>query len=479
VSFGAIGVAALGVYLALLLVVADVARRARRSHAPVDHFLAGRELGVFVLFLTLYATGYSGNTLLGYPGEAYRRGFSWIMATGFMMAIPILGHILGPRLQPLAVRHHFVTPGDWVRHRFGGERFGPALRTAIAVSMTIALANFLFAQLKAMGLMAEQVTGGLVSYELGVCVLAAVILVYETLGGMRAVAWTDAAQSLLMMAGLGALLVWLLTEAGGLGPLTRGILAVRPAAAAVPDAAECANWISSIALLGLASLVYPQMIQRIYAARSGRDLSRAFAWMSFMPLTTTAVVTAIGLAAIPRFEALGHVDADRVMPLLLGAWAEAGALATLGAVLVFLGALAAIMSTADSVLLSLASITAVDLLERQRGEAATTQLGKRIAVGAMVAMAALALVARNVTLWGLIELKMELLIQCVPAFLMAIHSRRLRAGPVLAGFAVGTAFAVGVGFGLGMSRIGGVHAGVIGLVLNAALAWLGSLRRPA
>ena len=283
-----------------------------------------------MLFLTLYATGYSGNSLLGYPGEAYRRGFSWIMATGFMLAIPVLAHALAPRLRPLAVRHGFVTPGDWVRYRFGDEAWGRALRIAVAAAMCLALANFLFAQLKAMGLLAEQVTGGLVSYELGVCVLAGVILVYETLGGMRAVAWTDAGQSLLMMTGLLALLVWLLSEAGGLGALSRDVLATRPSATWVPDAFECANWASSVALIGLASLVYPQFIQRIYAARSHRDLARAFGWMSFMPLTTTAVVTLIGVAAIPRFEALGSVAADRVMPLLLGAWAEAGPLAAAG-----------------------------------------------------------------------------------------------------------------------------------------------------
>ena len=77
-------------------------------------------------------------------------------------------------------------------------------------------------------------------------------------------------------------------------------------------------------LLGLASVVYPQAIQRIYAARSGQVLRRSLALMSFMPLTTTLVVTLIGLAAIARLQGLGVVEADRVMPLLLGEWAAAG-----------------------------------------------------------------------------------------------------------------------------------------------------------
>jgi Na+/proline symporter len=479
-SFGALGLLGLLLYLALLLGVAEVARRARRDLSPADHFLAGRDLGVLVLFLTLYATAYSGNSLLGYPGEAYRRGFSWIMATGFMMSIVLVFQALVPRLRPVAISFDFVTPGDWVRHRFAAEPGGRALLLGVALLMTLALANFLFAQLKAMGLMAEQVTGGMVSYELGVVILAGMVLLYETLGGMRAVAWTDATQSCLMLIGLAALLAWLLGTTGGLGALTGEILAVRPEAATVPDARENANWASTIVLMAVASVVYPQAIQRVYAAKSGRTLRRSFALMAFMPLTTTLVVTLIGLAAIPRFESLGAVEADRVMPILLGEWAAAGPLAAVAAVLVFLGALAAIMSTADSVLLSLGSQVAEDLLGRSHREPATTQLGKRIAAGVMIAMAVLAMVARDVTLWGLIELKMELLIQCAPAFLIAIHWSRFRARPAFAGLLAGSALVI-AGVFLDMKRIGGVHLGVIGLGLNLAIAGLGSLwagRRP-
>ena len=123
-SLAQLGLIGLCIYLMVVLAVALLARRARQDASPADHFLASRGLGLFVLFLTLYATAYSGNSLLGYPGEAYRRGFSWVMATGFMMAIIVAFHALVPRLRPLAVQHGFVTPGDYVRHRFGGEPCG-------------------------------------------------------------------------------------------------------------------------------------------------------------------------------------------------------------------------------------------------------------------------------------------------------------------------------------------------------------------
>jgi SSS family solute:Na+ symporter/sodium/pantothenate symporter len=475
VSFGTLGALALLVYLTVLLLVAEGARRARRDRTPADHFLAGRELGTFVLFLTLYATAYSGNSLLGYPGEAYRRGFSWIMATGFMMAIVVVFHGLVPRLRPVAAARGFVTPGDWVRFRFAGAAGEPHLTRAVAILMVIALANFLLAQLIAMGVVASQVTGEVIPYWVGVVGLAAVILVYETLGGMRAVAWTDAAQGLLMLVGLGALLTWLLGDAGGVAETTRRIAAIRPEAIRVPDGRECANWASTLVLLGLASVVYPQAIQRIYAARTGATLRRSLALMSFMPLATTLVVTLIGLAAIPRFAGLGTVESDAVMPLLLGEWAAGGSVQAGLAVLVFVGALAAIMSTADSVLLSLGSLIAEDLLGLPGRDPRTTAVGKRAAALIIGGAVAVALLPR-VTLWRLIELKMELLIQCVPAFLLGLHWGRLRARPCLAGLVVGTLFA-GSAFLLGERSIEGVHVGVIGLALNLSVAILGSLRR--
>ena len=87
-------------------------------------------------------------------------------------------------------------------------------------------------------------------------------------------------------------------------------------------------------------------------------------------------------------------------------------------------------------------------------------------------MAMLAMVAKEVTLWGLIELKMELLVQCVPSFLIALHWSRLRAKPAALGLVVGALIAVaGLVFG---KRIGGVHIGIIGLAVNIAIAVAGT-----
>ena len=94
-------------------------RRARKSNSLADFYLAGRGLGVPVLVLTLYAPQYSGNSLIGYRGEAYRMGFSWMMTVGFMMSIVVVYLTYAPKLQRISRGLGFVTPADWIEHRFG------------------------------------------------------------------------------------------------------------------------------------------------------------------------------------------------------------------------------------------------------------------------------------------------------------------------------------------------------------------------
>ena len=465
-SFAELGVVAIGLYIALLVGIAEVARRARKSALPADHFLAGRSLGAFVLFFTLYATSYSGNSLLGYPGEGYRRGFVWMMSPGFMLAVVVAFHALVPRFRPIAIARGFLTPGDWIRERFGEGRHGVVLRRIVALLMTVALANYLLAQLRAMGLVTEELSDGRIPYAWGVVGLAAMILFYEHTGGMRAVAWTDALQGTLMLVGLAFLMGWLLHESGGFSGLTERVAAVRPDAVAVPDARACLNWASTIVLVAIGGIVYPQALQRVFASRDARSLKRALAAMGFMPFATTAVVALIGIAAIAHLGPLGQIEADRVMPRLLAAWSEAGPGATFVALLIFVGALAAIMSTADSVILTLSSLVAGDLLDQPRGDAATTRLGKRLAVGIMLLMVVAALFPPT-TLWRLIELKMEVLIQCAPSFLLALHWRGLRADATIVGACVGALIAGGAALA-DVSRVGGIHPGLVALGLNVA-----------
>ena len=199
--------------------------------------------------------------------------------------------------------------------------------------------------------------------------------------------------------------------------------------------------------------------------------------MAWMPLATVFVVMLVGIAALPILSGLGEIGADEVMPMVIRNWAGEGGLSVILATMVFIGALAAIMSTADSVLLSLGSVISEDLFGRDRYDPATTRQGKLAAATLLILMVAIA-VSPRITLWRLIELKMEVLMQCAPAFLLGVHWRRLGPRPVFLGILAGCLIALW-GLWAGAPRIGGVHVGVIGLGVNLGVVLLGArLSRP-
>ncbi len=71
-GFGAIVV--ISIYLGLMIGLGILARSKRDGESLSEFYLAGRSLGPLVLLLTLYATQYSGNTVVGYPPR--RRGWA-------------------------------------------------------------------------------------------------------------------------------------------------------------------------------------------------------------------------------------------------------------------------------------------------------------------------------------------------------------------------------------------------------------------
>ena len=458
---------AVGLYLTAILVVGYAARRRRASNSLSEFYLAGRQLSGPVLLLTLYATQYSGNTLIGYPGEAFRLGFSWVMSVGFMMAIIVAYLLFAPYLHHVARRHRFVTPGDWFTYRFGS----PTLTLFANVLMVAAIANYLLAQLMAMGHITAGLSGGTVPYWVGVVLLTLVVLVYETVGGMRAVAWTDTVQGLMLVVGLTGLLLAVAPSPTHLGEVTTWIAVHSPEKVAVPGWDVSRNWISTLLLIGLSGSVYPHAIQRIFAARDSAALRRSFGIMVFLPLATTGVVFLVGVIAIRDLASAGPIEADQVLPMLLAQWGQSEPLLYALSLVVIVAVVSAIMSTADSVLLSLSSILAKDVLGttvlRNTDEERLTRIGQRVS---WVLVAGLVTIALNprITLWGLTELKMEILAQVAPLFILGVGWARLTTRAALAGMVTGTAVYAGL-LASGQTEPWNVHAGVIALLVNVAV----------
>ena len=464
----------IGAYLASLVLIGGLAFLARRENSLRDFYLAGKGIGFVVLLLTLYSTQYSGNTLFGFTGKTYRDGFSWAMSIHFMTAIVVFYLLLAPRLFRLAKAHGYITPTDFLQHRFRS----PALSLLASIVMIAAIANFLLAQFMAMGNAIEGLTDydPRRAYAAGVIVLALIIVIYETLGGFRAVAWTDAIQGSVLLIGFVILLVLVLREFGTLEAATNVIVAEYPEKAAPPAWLKSREWLSYLLIVGIGGALYPQAIQRIYAAKSATVLRRSLCLMAFLPLTTaliTLIVGIMGLAHIPNLE-----QTDTLLTVVCRRVQEGSVFGRWLVVILFSAILAAIMSTADSVLLSISSMFTKDIYSRHinpRGsDKHLTFVGKVSSWLLVAGMVVLAIELRGTTLVKLLDRKFDLLVQLAPAFFLGLHWKHLHTGATFAGMVVGLA-TVFVLLGFGHERVFGFHPGLVGLVLNLACALTGSL----
>ncbi|HZH98161.1 MAG TPA: hypothetical protein VEX38_04255, partial [Fimbriimonadaceae bacterium] len=119
--FGGIsGIIILVAYAAIMLLIGFLAGRTQPhvGDSMSNYFLAGKGLGMVALFFTLYATQYSGNTVIGYAPTAYRQGFPWVQSVMFMTFIIGVYLLFAPRLYAISKRENFITPVDWIRHRY-------------------------------------------------------------------------------------------------------------------------------------------------------------------------------------------------------------------------------------------------------------------------------------------------------------------------------------------------------------------------
>ena len=479
--FGPAALSVIFIYILSLIGIGWVGYRAREDNSMKDFYLAGRGFGFLVLLLTLYATQYSGNTLFGFTGKAYRIGFSWVMSLHFMTAIVACYLIFAPKLYHHAKQKGYITPVDFLEDRFRSS----AISLIAAFVMIAALINYALAQLMAMG----RAFQGLVSinpvqaYICGVIFLAIIMGIYETLGGLRAVAWTDVIQGSVLMCGFAVMLLLVFTRYGTIGIATEQIFRNADPEivkkAMPPDWQRIREWLSYILVVGLGGALYPQAIQRIYAARSATVLRRSLTVMAFFPLTTTLVALIVGVMAIAHHPGLKGAQADQILMVICRQVQSGSTFGYWLVVILFAAVLAAIMSTADSALLTISSIFTKDLYARfikhQLPEEELTKIGKLISwivIGVLVGLAIL--LQENTTLVKLLDRKFDMLVQLAPAFMIGINWRGLQTKPVLVGLSVGLVVSICLAL-LGYGKISGIHAGIFGLGLNLLISVGGSV----
>ncbi|MEW5912483.1 MAG: sodium:solute symporter family protein [Thermodesulfobacteriota bacterium] len=381
-----IKVLVLAIYFAVLLLLGFLAK-SRLQDSPSQYFLAGRGLSSFVLIGTMAATNFSAFTVFGASGAGYRDGLAFfpIMAfgTGFMA---LTFWLLGRRIWRLGRQHELVTPAELVGRLYGSR----ALAALFALVMVVFTVPYLALQ----PLAGAKVLGQLFGLPpwAGASLVTLIIAAYTLRGGMRAVAWTDVFQGLLMLGLLLLALGLVAAHLGGWQAAFGQALASNPELFSRPGPRGVYSpevWFSFLALWFFCDPMFPQLFQRFYSAKSERALARTMLWYPAICTVVFALPVAMGLLGRLYFPGLSGPAADNIVPLLMGRVAG-----DFMGTLVLAAGLAALMSTMDSQLLTLASIFSRDLFPLLSGRPATSGLVGRVFV------LCLALAGLLVALWS-------------------------------------------------------------------------------
>jgi len=188
-------------------------KSARMAKTASDYFLSGRQLSLWVFVLAATATSFSGWTFMGHPGLIYRDGFQYAYASFYAITIPFTGVMFLKRQWMLGKRFGYITPGEMLSDYFQGDGIR-MLVVAVALLFSI---PYLGVQLGASGFLFQVLTDDLVPKTAGMWVLSLVVLIYVASGGLRAVAYVDTVQCLLLAFGIIAIGLISYSHLGGFG----------------------------------------------------------------------------------------------------------------------------------------------------------------------------------------------------------------------------------------------------------------------
>jgi Na+/proline symporter len=149
----------------------------------------------------------------------YRDGFQYAYASFYAITIPFTGLLFLKRQWIIGKRFGFVTPGEMLSYYFRSD----AIRLLVILVALVFSVPYLGVQLRASGYLFNVLTDGLLSIDVGMWVLSAVVFIYVASGGLRAVAYVDTLQCILLAAGIVIIGVIAANAVGGWGPLQENI----------------------------------------------------------------------------------------------------------------------------------------------------------------------------------------------------------------------------------------------------------------
>jgi sodium/pantothenate symporter len=344
----------LAIFLVIIFIIGFYANsRVNQSNSFLqEYFLGGRQLGGFVLAMTMMATYGSASSFIGGPGIAYTRGLGWVLlsmaqlAAGYFVLM-----ILGKKFAIMARRYKAITMVDYLKGRYKSN--------TVVILSSLSIIIFLFASMAAQWVggarLIESLTG--LPYRTALLIFAVSVLVYVIIGGFRAVALTDAVQGLVMLFGTIILLVATVIAGGGMENIMSQLVAENPNLVS-PYGAErdlTPLYVSSFwILVGVGVVGLPQISMRAMSYKNSKGMHTAI-------IIGTIVIGAVMLGmhligVLARAVMPGIEVADTVMPTL-----AMEVLPSFVAGIVLAAPMAAIMSTVDSLLILVSATIVKDL----------------------------------------------------------------------------------------------------------------------
>jgi len=341
-----------GAYLVVALAVGLLAYRLTSRDAE-DYYLAGRSIGTVVLLFTTFATLLSAFTFFGGPDLAYRAGPEWILVMGAMDGVlfAILWYVVGYKQWLVGRAHGYVTLGEMLGDRFGSTR----LRAVVAGISLFWLFPYVMLQQMGAGEAIVGLTNGMVPYWAGAAGITVFMIAYVVIAGLRGVAWTDTLQGLFMLGVVWIAVGWVAAAAGGPTALSNALATNKPEFLALGGGLYSPQFIiSSAVTIAFGVAMFPQINQRFFVAKSGAVLKRSFALWPV--LVVLLFVPAFILGTWAAGLGVAVPEGANVLPVLLNEYTPVWF-----AALVVAGAMAAMMSSSDSMLLSGSSYFTRDL----------------------------------------------------------------------------------------------------------------------
>lgn len=448
-------------YLVFALWLGIAAGRGR-SHFSVEEFtVAHRGMSGFLMFFLMGGTIFSAFAFLGGPGWAYSRGAAafFILSYASMGLLPWF--VIGPKVGRIGAKFKLTTIGAFLRLRYE-SKWLPVLVGLISL---FAFIQYLALQLKGMAYVFNVLTDGHIAIWAGALISYGIVIIYVATGGVRAAAWSDVLQALLMYAvawGVGLYLAFHLY--GGPGAMFEKVIELKPGLLEIGrEGSKMSPMAFSTAILVsvLGFIMWPHLFMKSFTTDANTVRRTAVAYPVFAIFLVPVLF--IGFAGIGAVNASELKSSDEILPYLIAHVLNAPGwlYGLIGA-----GALAAAMSSADAITHG-AAVEVIEDVWRTFRPATPERSVVWLMRWAVVVVGAIAYYVAIFGAAGLVKLLLGAygsIVQFAPATYGALYWRRSTRAGALAGLVTGVA--VNIWFQFHPPTPLGIHAGILGLIAN-------------